>query len=258
VTEILALSLLRHLPTCAEGFAMCLRFPLQLKKTNVRETTSMSKSKVPSRAGAPILREPQEFGYVRVSMKDQNADRQIIALEPYSIPPANLFVDKQSGKDFNRLKYQRLLRCLRAGDLLYIKSIDRLGRDYSEIIEQWRILTREKGVDIKVLDMPMLDTTYCKDLLGTFIADLVLQVLSFAAQLERENLLQRQAEGIAAAKAKGVVFGRGVLSLPDNFADIYEQWRAKALTNEQAALACGFSVRTLYDRTSEWRERDKV
>ncbi|MCL2082064.1 MAG: recombinase family protein [Oscillospiraceae bacterium] len=205
----------------------------------------MSKSKT--------TRKPEHFGYIRVSMKDQNEDRQLIALESYGIPPANLFIDKASGKNFDRPKYKQLVRKLRTGDLLYIKSIDRLGRDYDEIIEQWRFLTREKGVDIKVLDMPLLDTTYCKDLLGTFIADLVLQVLSFTAQQERDTLLQRQAEGIAAAKAKGVRFGRKTVIIPSNFEDIYNRWRNRDLTNEQAAELCGFSVRTLYNCTAEWR-----
>ena len=203
-----------------------------------------------------IIREPQAFGYIRVSMKEQNEDRQLIAMESLKIPPENILVDKKSGKDFNRPKYKRLLRTMRPGDLLYIKSIDRLGRDYAEIIEQWHYLTRKKKVDIKVLDMPMLDTTYCKDLLGTFIADLVLQVLSFSAQMERETLLQRQAEGIAAAKIKGVVFGRKTVPIPNEFEDIYNRWRNKELSNEQAAKLCGFSVRTLYKRSAEWRSRD--
>ena len=198
-------------------------------------------------------REPQKFGYVRVSMKDQNEDRQLIALTPYSILSENIFVDKKSGKDFNRPKYKKLLRTMRAKDILYIKSIDRLGRNYNEIIEQWQYLTRARGIDIMVIDMPMLDTTYCKDLLGTFIADLVLQVLSFASQLERENLLQRQAEGIAAAKAKGVVFGRKTVDVPKDFEKIYTRWRNKELSNEQAAVLCGFSVRTLYNLTAKWR-----
>jgi DNA invertase Pin-like site-specific DNA recombinase len=205
-----------------------------------------------------ITRGPESFGYVRVSMKDQNEDRQLIALEPYGIKAENILIEKKSGKNFNRPKYKKLLRKLRAGDLLYVKSIDRLGRDYAEIIEQWRVLTREKGVDIKVLDMPMLDTTYCKDLLGTFISDLVLSVLSFSAQLERENILQRQAEGIAAAKAKGVRFGRKEVVMPDNFEEIYNLWRSKELTNEQAAELCGFSVRMLYNKTADWRERDSL
>jgi DNA invertase Pin-like site-specific DNA recombinase len=202
------------------------------------------------------IRPPQTFGYVRVSVKEQSPDRQLIALAPYHITPKNVFIDKKSGKDFNRPKYKRLIHALRPGDLLYIKSIDRLGRNYAEIIEQWNILTKEKGIDIKVLDMPMLDTTYCKDLLGTFIADLVLQVLSFSAQLERENILQRQAEGIAAAKAKGVVFGRKTAKLPDNFKEIYTKWRNNELSNEQAAKLCGFSIRTLYDKTTELRKNN--
>lgn len=199
------------------------------------------------------IRNPQIFGYVRVSTKEQNTDRQLIALEPYGIPVSNLFIDEKSGKDFNRPKYKRLLRKLRTGDLLYIKSIDRLGRNYDEIIAQWRYLTREKGIDIKVIDMPLLDTTYCKDLLGTFIADLVLQVMSFCAQIERENILQRQAEGIAAAQARGVAFGRKNVVVPEDFYDIFRQWRDKTLSSDQAAELCGFSVRTLYTLTEEWR-----
>ena len=205
----------------------------------------------------PVSTRPAErFGYVRVSMKDQNEDRQLIALEPFDIPPENIFIDKKSGKDFNRPRYKALLRKLKAGDMLYIKSIDRLGRDYAEIIGQWNILTRKKGIDIKVLDMPLLDTSYCRDLLGTFIADLVLQVMSFSAQLERENILQRQAEGIAVAQAKGVKFGRKSVVLPDDFEEIYTLWRNKSLTNEQASKRCGFSVRTLYGVTTERRKHE--
>ena len=201
-----------------------------------------------------VIWEPEKFGYVRVSMKDQNEDRQLIALEPYQIPSSNIFIEKKSGKDFDRPKYKSLLRRLCRGDLLYIKSIDRLGRNYTEIIEQWQYITKKKGVDIKVIDMPLLDTTYCKDLLGTFIADLVLQVLSFSAQSEREHILQRQAEGIAAAKARGVAFGRKAVSVPKDFENIYFRWRNKELSNEQAAEACGFSIRTLYNLTAEWRK----
>jgi DNA invertase Pin-like site-specific DNA recombinase len=200
------------------------------------------------------VREPECFGYVRVSAKDQNEDRQLVALEPFEIPSGNLFVDKKSGKDFNRPRYNALLRKLKAGDILYVKSIDRLGRNYAEIIEQWQFLTKKKGIDIKVLDMPLLDTTYCKDLLGTFIADLVLQVLSFSAQQERENIRQRQAEGIAAAKEKGVKFGRKFADLPEDFLEICIRWRNKEISNKQAASACGFSVRTLYERTEELRK----
>ena len=210
----------------------------------------MSKSK--------IVREPMEFGYVRVSMKEQNEERQLIALKPYGIPDGNMYIDKKSGKDFNRPKYKQMFRKLRTGDLLYIKSIDRLGRNYTEIIEQWRLLTREKGIDIKVIDMPLLDTTYYKDLLGTFITDLVLQVLSFSAQLERENILQRQAEGIAVAKANGVVFGRKKVILPDNFSEIYLRWRNRELSDKEAADLCGFSIRTLYYITVKWRKRDSI
>ena len=198
-------------------------------------------------------REPEGFAYVRVSTREQNIDRQLIALEPYAIPPENLFIDEKSGKDLDRPEYKKLRRKLQSGDLLYIKSIDRLGRNYDEIIEEWRFLTREKGIDIKVLDMPLLDTTYCKDLLGTFVADLVLQVLCLFAQMERETMLQRQAEGIAAAKAKGVVFGRKNVEIPDDFVNIFVRWRNKELSNEQAAELCGFSIRTLYTLTQEWR-----
>ena len=161
-----------------------------------------------SSKGTSAPRQPAKFAYVRCSTKEQNEARQLIALEPYGIPPDNLFVEKQSGKDFNRPMYKRMVRKMRPGDVLHIKSVDRLGRDYVEIIEQWRILTQEKGIDIKVIDMPLLDTTYCKDLLGTFISSLILQVMSLYSQIERENILLRQAEGIAAAKAKGVQFGR--------------------------------------------------
>ena len=199
---------------------------------------------------------PETYGYVRISTTDQHEDRQLIALSPFAIPTANLYVDKQSGKDFQRKRYRQLMRKLKPGDLLIIKEVDRLGRNYAEIIEQWRYITKEKGVDIKVLDMPLLDTTYCKDLLGTFIADLVLQVLSFAAQLERDNLLRRQAEGIAAAKAKGVKFGRSAVTLPDNFEDIFARWRDGEFNHEKAAALCGFSVRTLYNVTAERREQE--
>ena len=200
--------------------------------------------------------EPQTYGYIRVSRKEQKEDRQLIALAPFNIPPGHLFIDKESGKDFERKKYRQLLRRLKPGDLIIVKSVDRFGRNYTEIIEQWRIITKEKGADIKVLDMPLLDTTYCKDLLGTFIADLVLQVLSFAAQLERDHLLQRQAEGIAAAHAKGVKFGRSAAILPDNFEEIFQRWRGGEFDHIQAAAQCGFSVRTLYNVTAERRGQE--
>ena len=148
------------------------------------------------------------YGYIRVSTREQNEDRQLLALKELAIPEKNLFVDKQSGKDFERPQYRKMVRKLKKDDLLYIKSIDRLGRNYSEILDQWRILTKDKGVDIVVMDMPLLDTRRGKDLMGTFLSDIVLQVLSFVAENERMNIRQRQAEGIAAAKARGVRFGR--------------------------------------------------
>ena len=165
-----------------------------------------------------------------------------------SIPQGNIFTDKQSGRDFHRPAYRCLVRRLRRDDLLYIKSIDRLGRDYREILEQWRFLTKEKGVDIVVLDMPLLDTRRGKDLMGTFLSDIVLQVLSFVAENERETIHQRQAEGIAAAKARGVRFGRPPRPLPENFPSVHRAWREGALTLRQAAEACGLPPGTFYTR----------
>ena len=188
----------------------------------------------------------RNYGYVRVSTKDQNEDRQYIALRELSIPEENIFMDKQSGKDFVRPQYRRLVRRLKKDDLLYVKSIDRLGRNYTEILEQWRILTKEKGADIVVLDMPLLDTRRGKDLMGTFLSDIVLQVLSFVAENERSNIRQRQAEGIAAAKARGVRFGRPPLPLPENFQEVYRAWRGKQITLKQAAQACQMPEGTFY------------
>lgn len=168
------------------------------------------------------------YGYIRVSTADQNTARQFAALGKIEIPKNNLYVDKQSGKDFNRPAYKKMLRHLKEGDLLYIKSIDRLGRNYEEIQEQWRILTKDMKVDIVVLDMSLLDTRNGKDLLGTFISDVVLQILSFVSENERNNIRTRQAEGIAAAKANGVKFGRPELPLPDNFYEVHKSWREKS------------------------------
>ena len=154
------------------------------------------------------------YGYIRVSTKEQNEDRQLIAMRELSVAEENIFMDRQSGKDFRRRQYQRMVKKLKPDDLIYVKSIDRLGRNYEEILEQWRILTREKRVDIAVLDMPLLDTRRGKDLMGTFLSDIVLQVLSFVAENERSNIRQRQAEGIAAARARGVRFGRPPHPLP--------------------------------------------
>ena len=184
------------------------------------------------------------YGYVRVSTREQKEDRQLLALRELSIPEENIFLDKQSGKDFLRPQYQRLVRKLKPDDLLYIKSIDRLGRNYGEILEQWRILTKEKGIDIVVLDMPLLDTRRGKDLMGTFLSDIVLQVLSFVAENERTNIRQRQAEGIAVAKARGVRFGRPPRPLPENYHDAYQRWKAGAITGTAAAKECGMPLST--------------
>lgn len=191
------------------------------------------------------------YGYIRVSSADQNEDRQLVALRSCKVPECNLFVDKQSGKDFERPEYRRMLRRLKRDDLLYVKSIDRLGRNYGEILEQWRLLTKEKGVDIVVLDMPLLDTRSGKDLMGTFIADQVLQILSFVAQNERENIRQRQAEGIAAAKARGVPFGRPALPLPENFEEVVSSWRNKEIDFASALQQTGMRPATFYRRLKD-------
>ena len=188
------------------------------------------------------------YGYIRVSTREQNEDRQRLALAALPVPEENIYMDKQSGKDFERPQYRRLVRRLRRDDLLYVKSIDRLGRNYSEILEQWRMLTKEKGVDIAVLDMPLLDTRRGKDLMGTFLSDIVLQVLSFVAENERDNIRHRQAEGIAAAKARGVRFGRPPLPLPDNFHMLHQAWRGQKITLRQAARACGMPTGTFYSK----------
>ena len=184
------------------------------------------------------------YGYIRVSTKEQIEDRQVISLRKAGVPEKNIYMDKQSGKDFNRPIYKKLLRKLKQDDLLYIKSIDRLGRNYAEILEQWRILTKEKKIDIVVLDMPLLDTRRGKDLMGTFLSDIVLQVLSFVAENERTNIRQRQAEGIAAAKARGVRFGRPPHPLPDNFPEMYQLWKNGKITGVTAAKECGMPLST--------------
>lgn len=197
------------------------------------------------------------YGYVRVSSTDQNEDRQLLALKEKGVVKMNIYMDKQSGKDFNRPQYKKLVKKLKAGDLLYILSIDRLGRNYEEIQNQWRVLTKEIGVDICVLDMPLLDTRNGKDLMGTFIADLVLQILSFVAQSERENIKKRQAEGIAAAKAKGVRFGRPEIPVPDNFGRIVRQWEKQQISFSAALEQCGMSEANFYRRLREYRLRNK-
>ena len=197
------------------------------------------------------------FGYIRVSSRDQNEDRQLIALKELAIPEKNIFIDKQSGKDFKRPQYRKMIRRVRKDDLLYIKSIDRLGRNYAEILEQWRILTKDKGIDIVVLDMPLLDTRRGKDLMGTFLSDIVLQVLSFVAENERTNIRQRQAEGIAAAKARGVRFGRPPSRLPDNFHDVYQRWKNGKITGTSAAKECNMPLSTVRYR-AEIYEKAKL
>ena len=196
------------------------------------------------------------FGYIRVSSVGQNEDWQQIALQQAGVPQKSIYLDKQSGKDFNRPQYKKMLQKLKKDDLLYIKSIDRLGRNYEEILLQWRALTKDKGIDIVVLDMPLLHTRRGKDLMGTFLSDIVLQVLSFVAENERTNIRQRQAEGIAAAKAKGVKFGRPPLPLPDNFYEVHKAWRTKKLTLKQAAAACNMPIGTFYGKARKFENVD--
>lgn len=191
------------------------------------------------------------YGYVRVSSTDQNEDRQMIALHQEGVEDKHIYMDKQSGKDFDRPQYKKMVKKMRHGDLLYVLSIDRLGRNYEEIQRQWRILTKEIGIDVCVIDMPLLDTRRSKDLLGTFVADLVLQVLSFAAHNERDNIRRRQAEGIAAAKARGVHMGRPVIQTPPDFEQIVKSWEKKEISMEEAMKRCEMSETTFYRRRRE-------
>lgn len=197
------------------------------------------------------------YAYIRVSSAEQNEDRQVLAMKNLKIPPKNVYTDKQSGKDFDRPEYRRMTRRLRRGDLLYILSIDRLGRNYEEIQNQWRILTKEIGADICVIDMPLLDTRQGKDLLGTFIADLVLQILSFVAQNERENIRKRQAEGIAAAKLRGVHMGRPQKDMTEEFFELTRQWEQKQLTLPELLQKTGISESTFFRRLREQRNTGK-
>ena len=192
------------------------------------------------------------YGYVRVSSFDQNEDRQMVAMHDAGVSEDHIFMDKQSGKDFERPEYKRMVEKLQAGDLLYILSIDRLGRNYKDIQNQWRILTKEIGIDICVIDMPLLDTRNGKDLMGTFIADLVLQILSFVAQSERENIKKRQAQGIAAAKARGVRFGRPETPLPDDFESIVKSWEKGNLSTGETLQKCKMSESTFYRKRREY------
>lgn len=193
------------------------------------------------------------YGYVRVSSTDQNEERQMVALAEAGVPEKNIFMDKQSGKSFDRPQYKKMVKKLKSGDLLYALSIDRLGRNYEEIQNQWRVITKEIGADICVLDMPLLDTRQGKDLMGTFIADLVLQILSFVAQSERENIKKRQEQGIAAAKAKGVRFGRPEIPLPDNFGKLVKDWEKKRISLEEVLKLCNMSEATFYRKLREYR-----
>lgn len=194
------------------------------------------------------------YGYVRVSTKEQKEDRQLVALRKAGVEEKNIFVDKLSGKDFNRPQYKRLLRKMKRDDLLYIKSIDRLGRNYKEMVEQWRIITKVRGIDIVVLDLPLLDTRWGKDLMGTFLSDIVLQLLSFVAENERINIRQRQAEGIAAARARGVHLGRFPRPLPENFQAVYQRWKTGEITGTAAAKECGLPLSTFRYRVETYEK----
>ena len=197
------------------------------------------------------------YGYVRVSSIDQNEDRQMVEMEQRKVPKGNVYVDKQSGKDFERPQYKKMIKKLKSGDLIYILSIDRLGRNYEDVQKQWRILTKEIGVDICVIDMPLLDTRNGKDLMGTFIADLVLQILSFVAQSERENIKKRQAQGIAAAQKKGIKFGRPEKELPLDFKELVKRWENKTISTDTALKLCGFGKSTFYRRRMELKSNQK-
>ena len=185
-----------------------------------------------------------EYGYARVSTKEQNEQRQIVALEEFGLDRKQIFTDKQSGKDFERTNYRKLVRRLKEGDTLVVKSIDRLGRNYEEILEQWRIITKDKGAAIVVLDMPLLDTRRNRDLTGTLIADIVLQLLSYVAQTEREFIRQRQAEGIAVARAQGVRFGRPPLEKPEDFPAVQTAWQKKEISAREAARRLSVTHKT--------------
>lgn len=197
------------------------------------------------------------YGYVRVSTKEQNEGRQLVAMQELNIPDKNIYMDKLSGKNFERPMYQRMLKKMRQDDLLYIKSIDRLGRNYEEILDQWRILTKEKKIDIVVLDMPLLDTRRGKDLIGTFLSDVVLQILSFVAENERATIKQRQAEGIAVAKARGVRFGRPPKPLPEDFYKIYQKWKEGKITGVVAANACNMPVSTFLYKARAYEKSER-
>lgn len=197
--------------------------------------------------------EKKIYGYVRVSTKEQNEDRQIIALKELGVPEDNIFVDKISGKDFERPQYKKLIRRLNNDSVLYIKSIDRLGRSYKDLCEQWRIITKDKGADVVVIDMPILDTRKEKGLLGTFISDLILALLSYVAESEYSTIHQRQAEGIAAAKARGVKMGRPPKPLPENFHDVYQKWMAEKISTSEAARLVNMPISSFRYRAGVYK-----
>ena len=200
------------------------------------------------------MSEQKQYGYARVSTREQNEDRQIIALKEMGVPEENIYIDKQSGKDFERKQYKRLMKKLNTESVLFIKSIDRLGRNYADLNDQWRVITKEKGADIVVIDMPLLDTRRGKDLMGTFLADIVLALLSYVAENERINIKQRQAEGIMAAKLRGVHFGKQPTPLPENFYDVYRKWRDKEISVNTAITECGMPRSTFYYKVREFEK----
>ena len=198
-----------------------------------------------------------DYGYVRVSTAEQNEDRQLIAMSDAGVPKENIFTDKQSGKDFDRPAYKKLMRKLKPGDVVYFKSIDRMGRNYKDVIEQWRIITKDKGADVVVIDMPILDTRQQKNLIGTLISDIVLQLLSYVSETERINIRQRQAEGIAAAKKRGVKFGRPAKNAPPDFDDVICRWEKKELSMQEITEQYGMSQSTFYKLKREFEIRKK-
>lgn len=198
--------------------------------------------------------EQTKYAYLRVSTQEQNEDRQVIALKEAGVPESHIYMDKLSGKDFERPQYKKLLRKLDKHSVLFIKSIDRLGRNYEDLWEQWRIITKEKGADIVVIDMPILDTRREKNLLGTFISDIILALLSYVAENERTNIRQRQAEGIAAAKLKGIKFGRPPIPLPDNFHKLHQDWRSGKISMKEAARACNMPPKTFYSKAVKYEK----
>ena len=200
------------------------------------------------------MEEKKIIGYMRVSSREQNEDRQRIALLEMGVPEKNIYIDKLSGKDFNRPQYKKMLKKLDNDTVLFVKSIDRLGRNYADLNEQWRIITKEKGADIVVIDMPLLDTRREKNLLGTFISDIVLALLSYVAENERINIKQRQAEGIAAAKARGVKFGRPPLPIPENFYQVHKDWRAGKISMDEAGRRCNMSAKTFYCKAIKYEK----